>query len=637
MRLPFTSTFLLFVATSLPAFSQEPNEAVRIFPLRQLVGDRYETLACWDFKNQLYLVRENGLFGLIDAQGKELVVPEYNAFYFAGLELIPVQKNKKWGAFNRKGRLVIPIQYDAVWCFDDSRFVSVQQDSLSAVFDENGKAITPFEYAGYVSISQNKIHGRFAGQVYPFWRDSLGKRFAPEACDHCEPLFASYWRACREGFCAVFDPDGQQLTDFIFPDRSIIPLPGNRLAVEAEWGDDRYLFDFGGKQLGDSVVQVLWLTKEKVWVNISKMRGFLGADGSFIPMPQGFSLSVDWSDRKGSLVKIFKQIAPEPGWEDEPMEVYGWADSRTGKWMPPHFTKVVFWNDKIVAHEAGTTFIFSQDNNLLYRFPGYVRLFPGAPCGTYRRYDHIQLIDSSFHYLTTSSYERIEAADWGGLLFTRDGKWGLLDTKGKEVLPPEFERIEPSEPNGQLLTVQVAGKKGVVDINGRTVLEAGFEFIRGIPGSNFAVGVSGKYGIINKKNEVILPLEYDSIYVRFDGRIMVVRRGDRFGMVNFKGQILLPVEYEQLGMEDYGWIIGVRNGLYNAWNANVVGMDSFKYDWWSPEYPYGFIVKKDGKAGFLNLLGKELLPLQYDDIRRVYPEPGVYHVLKNGQTTMFKP
>ncbi len=93
MRLPFTSTFLLFVATSLPAFSQEPNEAVRIFPLRQLVGDRYETLACWDFKNKLYLVRKDGLFGLIDAQGKELVVPEYNAFYFEYENMMKLSAN----------------------------------------------------------------------------------------------------------------------------------------------------------------------------------------------------------------------------------------------------------------------------------------------------------------------------------------------------------------------------------------------------------------------------------------------------------------------------------------------------------------------------------------------------------------
>ncbi|HRI61423.1 MAG TPA: WG repeat-containing protein, partial [Saprospiraceae bacterium] len=423
-----------------------------------------------------------------------------------------------------------------------------------------------------------------------------------------------------------------------FPDNSDIPIPipGNRLAINDGPGDDRHLYDYNGKRLSDSLVEIFWVNDNAMWINLPDMRGFLRPNGAFVPIVKGFSLISWWDERKGSLIKTYKLTESKYA-EDGPMDVYGWIDTRNGNFMPPHFDQVEFWNDKIIAHSGGITYVFSQENELIRRLEGYAHFFPGAPCIIYSPYDHSALIDTAFQYLTSPSYERIVAAEWGGFLFTRDGKWGLLDTKGKELLPPQYDQIEPSEPHSQLLIVQLAEKKGVETMNGQTVLEAKFEFIRGISGSNFVVRISDKYGIITIKNEVLLPFEYDSVRIRSDGRLIVVRRGDHFGMVNFKGEILLPVEYEQLAMEDYGWIVGVRNGLYNAWNANIVGMDAFKYDWWSPEYPYGFIVKKNGKAGFINLLGKELLPPEYDDIRRVNTNPGLYHTVKNGQTTVFKP
>lgn len=638
MRLPFTVTLTLWFVASITVFAQEPNEKVRVFPLRQLVGDRYETLVSWDIKNQLYRVRKNGLYGLIDAQGREIVPPEYDWIGGAQSELIAVQKNDKWGAFNRQGRLIIPIQYDAVdrGNSHDSRFVIVQQDTLSAVFDERGKMIAPFEYADYPSLYKNKIYGRLAGQPFRSCRDSTGKQLAPDSCESISQLFGSYWKACKSDLCAIFDSNRHQLTDFIFPDNSlIIPIPGNRLAIDDTYEDDMHLYDYNGKRLTDSVVEIFWVNDNTMWINLPEMRGFLRPNGAFVPIVKGFSLVSWWEDRKGALIKTFKLTASEYS-EDGPRDVYGWIDTRNGNFMPPHFDQVVFWDDKIVGYSRGITYVFSQDNELMRRLEGSARFFPGAPCAIYYRYDHFALIDTTFDYLTPPSYQGIIATEWGGLLFERDGKWGLLDTKGKELLPPQYDKIEPSEPHSQWLTIQLNGKKGVETMNGKTVLEARFEFIRGIPGCNFVVRDSGKYRIINKKNEVLLPLEFDSVRIRSDGRLMVVRRDGRFGMVNFKGEILLPVEYEQLVMED-SWIVGVRNGLYNAWNATIVGMDTFKYDWWSPEYPYGFIVKKNGKAGFINLLGKVILPLQYDEIRRVYPEPGEYHVLKSGQTTIFKP
>lgn len=63
-------------------------------------------------RNHLFWVQKNGLWGLIDSNGKSVIEPQYDKiehFYEHGMK---VQKNKKWGLVNNEGALVHDCRFD---------------------------------------------------------------------------------------------------------------------------------------------------------------------------------------------------------------------------------------------------------------------------------------------------------------------------------------------------------------------------------------------------------------------------------------------------------------------------------------------------------------------------------------------
>ena len=50
----------------------------------------------------------------------------------------------------------------------------------------------------------------------------------------------------------------------------------------------------------------------------------------------------------------------------------------------------------------------------------------------------------------------------------KDGQWGYLDEKGKEIVEPRYDRVWPYK-NGRA-TVQKNGRHSVIDLNGNEIL-----------------------------------------------------------------------------------------------------------------------------------------------------------------------
>jgi len=123
-------------------------------------------------------------------------------------------------------------------------------------------------------------------------------------------------------------------------------------------------------------------------------------------------------------------------------------------------------------------------------------------------------------------------------------------------------------------------------------LQAKFDWIEDF-GSNEVVRIqkNRKFGLINKKGEILLDPQFSWIHSFENGFAQVLLEKDEedqygIGLINKKGEILLDP----------------------------------KYDWLS-DYEDGFIrTRKDGKMGFLNIQDRILIEPQYDDVEDFYEE-----------------
>jgi len=138
----------------------------------------------------------------------------------------------------------------------------------------------------------------------------------------------------------------------------------------------------------------------------------------------------------------------------------------------------------------------------------------------YRGYDYIKIEDKDFRVrdglLKVALYMNSENDDdviYNGKL---SGKRGLIDKKGKVILPIKYESITYFE-----------SEDGHIDP----------ELIK--------IGLDYKYGLLDERGKIILPAEYDHIKDFGDG-LLEIELNRKYGLVDRTGKIVLPVKYNEI-------------------------------------------------------------------------------------------
>ena len=197
----------------------------------------------------------------------------------------------------------------------------------------------------------------------------------------------------------------------------------------------------------------------------------------------------------------------------------------------------------------------------------------------------------------------------------------------------------------RLVVVDTEEQMGVIDLDGKAVIESKYDKVQYIPQTgDFLAESNGKVGIISKDGAMKVQLMYDSLQLMDrDAGLYVAEREDKYGIIDIKGNTKLYIENEQVGMDISSFekndirnkyillnsLIPVkRNGLWGLVNTNGQTVVDFKYDGFGyiassnkdalnllviPNYNV-IVVKKDNKYGLINTSGQEVLQVIADDI-----------------------
>ena len=94
-------------------------------------------------QNNLFIVKNDSLFGVIDSNGKILLPLSASKLYFANNMFLV--KYAKWGIISQKMESVLPCQYNAIYPLKLGVF-SISKDSLFALYNSLTKCFTEFKY-----------------------------------------------------------------------------------------------------------------------------------------------------------------------------------------------------------------------------------------------------------------------------------------------------------------------------------------------------------------------------------------------------------------------------------------------------------------------------------------------------------
>lgn len=236
--------------------------------------------------------------------------------------------------------------------------------------------------------------------------------------------------------------------------------------------------------------------------------------------------------------------------------------------------------------------------------------------------------------LNVSKYSDVEIFSNGVLKVSAgddQDKYGIIDQFGVEIVPVIFSFIE-DVPEENLLIVNkdgeyggrfangekyptfrfTGGKWGIYDKKGNVIVPLKYDLVRPYSEGFFCVSLNGKFGFIDKKGKEVIPIEFDDAWSFSEG-LAEVKFDGKWGFVDQKGKEIIQLKYDG--------VISFSEGLGKVWlNGKFGFVDNkgrevipLKYDATGP-FTKGLVpVELNRKWGFIDQMGNEVIPIKYDN------------------------
>ena len=200
------------------------------------------------------------------------------------------------------------------------------------------------------------------------------------------------------------------------------------------------------------------------------------------------------------------------------------------------------------------------------------------------------------------------------LKFRKDDLYGLIDFDGKIILNAKYDDITSVEHRPGRILVKKDGLYGIVDSKGNTLIPVGYYSIKGDEYNTESEGYA-KTGYVTVKK---------------------TSSGMMSGYVDYNGKKILDNKFDSIDRvfkpDSDIYLIVMQNGRKGVYKNGSKIVDTVYQDISYSKSANIFIVNKNGKYGFYNLEGRQILQNMYNS----YAIAGKYiAVEENGQKSLF--
>ena len=274
----------------------------------------------------------------------------------------------------------------------------------------------------------------------------------------------------------------------------------------------------------------------------------------------------------------------------------------------------------------------------------------------YSMYTHAQEIiqyakygikDSLGKVVVEPIYDEVISLAKGGFIVKNNenesNKFGLINSEGKLVIPINYDYINET-PNGSIVTTEKDSSfnywYSLFDKQGNKLLKNKFRSIGNFQNGAASVqGENNKFGLINEKGKLLLPIKYSSVEYTYNSSLIIVSDYDNFEKtsafyVDTLGKKLTNIVYEMVSFFEPNFIAKVRlNGKYGFLDKKMKQVIPIIYDEAELVYGKAIIAKLNNKYGLISMDGKEILPFIYRKISKEHSS--LLHLIDETNKTGF--
>lgn len=234
-------------------------------------------------------------------------------------------------------------------------------------------------------------------------------------------------------------------------------------------------------------------------------------------------------------------------------------------------------------------------------------------------YDKIEAIDNS------DSKQNVWYED-NVLRVSRNGKYGIINFEGQEVLPCEYDEITALKGVTSNFLVKKDGKLGLVNEKGQTIINTEYKNIltlkEGYKSEYVIVNAENKYGVISTSGTILIDPTYEGIKYLGSSNLFAVKQDDTWKLMDTEEKkIVIDGGYKDIVEAKSENIVVVNNdGKYGV--VSKTNEEKIKPQYEDLKYAFSiyYIAKKDGKYGVINLENEEVIKFEYKNM--VYVENG---------------
>ncbi len=500
------------------------------------------------FRDNAKLICENCEWGYVDTAGKKKINPQYAFAEDFVNEVGIVQMGAKWGVINQLGKALIPCQYDAIRFLEntDNRILSMYvQRPKYGLIDTLGQLAVNAVYDEIGSFREDRL-GVARNNLWGFV-DHEGLEVIP--CRFREV------NNFHEGLAAVklgrlwgfVDKLGNEAISFRY--RKVGNFGHGLTWVETEDGLG-YVNHEGKLMIPAIYEQATDFEHGVARVRLAGKYGLINIKGQSILKPRyntisafnthGLAIATQGSDNARSIVinrkgvqvgsQSFTQIQPF----SEGLAVvkdkngYGYIDTLGRMVIPAIYHKAgSFSQGRAAVYKEGACGYLSHNGESKVPF-SYTRCqdFADGRAVVFQGMRKAGLIDTSgqlvlepsinrilefsegvglvrdeqyrFYFITEQAsmyntyYQKASGFSHGVAVVQVNGKWGIINRRGMEVVAPKYSQIEAFE-NGYA-KVKVEGFNGLSNLKGQLIVGPDFEYIRYAGDGVFRVEQGDKIG-----------------------------------------------------------------------------------------------------------------------------------------------
>jgi len=479
-----------------------------------------------DFVNNVGIVEYNNKWGMVDQESNILIPCDYDGLHFlenTGNKIIRVyNKLEKYGLIDTLGQVRVNLQYDEIGAFSDGR-LAVKRNGLWGYVDKYGREVIPCRFRRVKNFSE----GYAAVQLRRSW--GVIDKQGDVTIDFIHKKIGNF----KRGLAWVGNNDGY---GFINSEGRYIIEPRFNRAFDFEGGIARVI-EKGRYGL---------INQRGEYINTARFAeiGQFDKNGRAIVRYQGQRVRYGVINRKGKVITRhkYKQIQPYK----EGMAVvrykdqYGYIDLQGKMVIGNTFSKASgFSEGRAAVQRNGLCGYINMDGEEVVDFEYSKCLdFEGGKAVVYKGYRQGGIIDMNgnyviepsinrlfgftegrglvrdsryrFYYITEEAklyegyYEEAGAFQHGVAVVQSDGRWGIINQKGMEIIPPKYDKIEDFKDG--YAKVRIQGFSGLTNLQGELIVQPNYEYISYAGEGLFRVEQGDKIGYFDSDGNWIWSL-----------------------------------------------------------------------------------------------------------------------------------